>query len=109
MSTPAHSLAVATAVSLGMNLSLEISALTGRTAGTVAGVVTMYAVVQKAADSAQHLRIAYPAYYAALYAQGLEMMYFLIEPTFKRAGAFKAQEASDSGIAEIIKRMIREP
>jgi len=107
LTTAGFSLAVATSVSLGMNLSLEISALTGRTAGTVVGVMTMYGVVQKAADSAQHLRIAYPAYYAALYAQGLEMMYFLIEPTFKRAGAFKAQGASNSDIAEIINRMIR--
>jgi len=107
LTTAGFSLAVATSVCLGMNISLEVSAITGRTVGTLAGVVTMYGVVQKAADAARNLRIDSPAYYAALYVQELEMMYFLIEPVLKRAGAFTAQQASDSGIAEIIKRMIR--
>ena len=35
------------------------------------------------------------------------MMYFLIEPLFERAEAFKAQWVSDGEIAEIITRMIR--
>lgn len=39
--------------------------------------------------------------------QQLEMMYFLIEPLFERAEAFKAQWESDDGIADIITRMIR--
>jgi hypothetical protein len=55
--------------------------------------------VQKAADSAHRLHVQYPAYYSALYMQQLEMMYFLIEPLFERAGAFEAQWVSDSGIA----------
>jgi hypothetical protein len=33
--------------------------------------------------------------------QQLEMMYFLIEPLFERAGAFEAQWVSDGGIANI--------
>ena len=101
------SLAAAAAVSVGLNLSMEISILTGRTAGTVVGIVTTYGVVQKAADSAQRLSFKYPAYYAALYAQELEMMYFLIEPLFERAGALEAQWASDSDVVNIITRMIR--
>lgn len=36
----------------------------------------------------------------------LEMMYFLIEPVFERAGTLEAQWSSDSGIANIITRMI---
>jgi|SRR5471030_1763259 len=101
------SLAVAASVSVGLNLSMEISILTGRTAGTVVGIVTTYGVVQKAADSAQRLSFKYPAYYAALYAQELEMMYFLIEPLFERAGALEAQWASDLDVVNIITRMIR--
>lgn len=100
-------LATASFVAAGMNLSLEFSALAGRRAGQVVGVIGIYGIVQKAADSAHRLHITYPAYYSALYAQELEMMYFLIEPLFERAEAFKAQWVSDDEIADIITRMIR--
>jgi len=100
-------LATASFVAAGMNLSLELSALAGRRAGGVVGAIGIYGVIQKAADSAHRLYITYPAYYSALYAQELEMMYFLIEPLFERAEAFKAQWVSDSEIADIITRMIR--
>lgn len=100
-------LAVAASVAVGMNLSLEISSLAGGWASRGIASVGIYGIVQKAADCAHRLRFTYPAYYAALYAQELEMMYFLIEPLFVRAGALKAQWASDGGIADIITRMIR--
>lgn len=100
-------LAAAASVAVGMNLSLELSALAGRRAGGVVGIIGVYGVVQKAADSAHRLHITYPAYYSALYAQELEMMYFLIEPLFERAEAFKAQSVSDGEIADIITRMIK--
>ncbi|WP_410751030.1 hypothetical protein [Citrobacter sp. U14242] len=100
-------LATASFVATGLNLSLELSALAGRRAGQVVGGIGIYGIVQKAADSAHRLHITYPAYYSALYAQELEMMYFLIEPLFERAEAFKAQWVSDGEIADIITRMIR--
>lgn len=100
-------LAVATYVCFGMNLSLELSTLAGRWAARGLVPVGFYGVIQKAADSAHNLQVAYPAYHAALYAQELEMMYFLIEPVFLRAGALDADWASDSHIAEIITRMVR--
>jgi hypothetical protein len=100
-------LAAASSVAVGMNLNLEISALAGGWASRGITTVGIYGVVQKAADSAHRLHYTYPAYYAALYAQEQEMMYFLIEPLFERAGALKAQWASHSDIADIITRMIR--
>lgn len=100
-------LATASLVAVGMNLSLDLSSLAGRRAGGVIGIIGIYGVVQIAADSAHRLHIAYPVYYSALYAQGLEMMYFLIEPLFERAEAFKAKWLSDGEIADIIIRMIR--
>lgn len=100
-------LATASFVAAGTNLSLELSALAGRRAGQVVGGIGIYGVVQKAADSAHRLHIAYPAYYSALYTQELEMLYFLIEPLFERAEAFKAHRASDGEIADIITRMIQ--
>ena len=100
-------LATASFVAAGMNLSLELSALAGRRTGEVVGAIGIYGVVQKAANSAHRLHITYPAYYSALYAQELEMMYFLIEPLFERAEAFKAQWVSDGEIVDIITRMTR--
>ncbi|MCF8578840.1 hypothetical protein L2X67_03245 [Enterobacter ludwigii] len=100
-------LATASFVAAGMNLNLEISALAGRRAGQAVGMIGIYGIVQKAADSAYRLHITYPAYYSALYVQELEMMYFLIEPVFERAKALTAQWASDDEIADIITRMVR--
>ncbi|MBV7403230.1 hypothetical protein [Enterobacter sp. ENT03] len=99
--------AAATSVAAGMNLSLEISALVGNWSSRGIASVGIYGVVQNAADSADRLHFTYPAYYAALYAQELEMMYFLIAPLFERAEAVKAQWATDDSIADIITRMIR--
>ncbi|MEM6161394.1 hypothetical protein AAH446_12725 [Erwinia sp. P6884] len=100
-------LAAASSVALGMNLNLEISALAGGWASRGIATAGIYGVVQKAADSAHRLNFTYPAYYSALYAQELEMMYFLVEPLFERARAFKAGWASERDIADIIARMIR--
>lgn len=100
-------LATAASVSIGMNFSLDMGAIAGRTAGVAVTVAGLYGVVQKAADSAGHLRICYPAFYATLYANELEMLYFLVEPLFVRAQAFNAERASDTDIANIIERMIR--
>lgn len=100
-------LETASFVAAGMNLNLEISALAGRRVGQAVGIIGIYGIVQKAADSAYRLHITYPAYYSALYVQELEMMYFLIEPVFERAKALTAQWASDDEIADIITRMVR--
>ncbi|HFZ8994901.1 TPA: hypothetical protein ACIPUI_002033 [Citrobacter freundii] len=99
--------AVATAVAAGLNINLEVSSLVGRAAGAAFWVTGFYGVVQKAADSAHRLHIMYPAYYSALYANELEMMYFLIEPLFERAGVHELQWDSERDIATMITRMIR--
>jgi hypothetical protein len=99
--------AAASTVAVGMNLNLEISALAGGWALRGVTGVGIYGVVQKAADSACHLHISYPAYYAALYARKLEMMFFLIEPLFEKASALNAQRMSDGGIVDIITKMVR--
>lgn len=100
-------LAVTSVVTAGMNLSLDMRVLVGRATGMAITISGIYGIVQKAADSSHRLQFTWPAYYSALYAQGLEMMYFLIEPLFERAVALKAQWASDGDIADIIIRMIR--
>ncbi|VDR30009.1 Uncharacterised protein [Raoultella terrigena] len=100
-------LAAATSVAVGMNLSLKMSARRGRQLGTAIGGISLYGIVQKAADSAWRLHITSPAYYDALYARELEMMYFMVEPIFERASAFSAHRISDTDIADIIAKMVR--
>lgn len=100
-------LAIASSARLGLNLSKEFSALVGRWASSGKIGFGFYGIVQKAADSANRLRIQYPAFYSALYAKKLEMIYFLIEPRLQRAGALNAKWASDSEIASIIARLVR--
>ncbi|UUR72162.1 hypothetical protein [Enterobacter asburiae] len=100
-------LAVATCVRLGLNVSLELSALVGTRASRGIALIGLYGIVQKAADSAHRLHVEFPALYSALYAQELEMLYFLIEPVFQKSRAMDAQWASDGDIADIISRMIQ--
>ena len=107
LTSAGFALAAASAVAVGMNLRLDMSVLVGSRATKVLAGASLYGIVQKAADSAHRLHFTYPAYYSALYAQELEMMYFLIEPLFERAEALKAQRASAGEIADIIIKMIR--
>lgn len=106
LTSAGFALAVASAVGMGLNLSLDMSALVGGRSGAALAGIGVYGVVQKAAESARRLHYVYPVYYSALYAKELEMMYFLVEPLFERADAFK-KSISDESIAEIITRMIR--
>ncbi|MGK3141670.1 hypothetical protein [Pantoea sp. C2G6] len=106
LTSAGFTLAIASAIAIGLNLNLQMTALLGqRTAGILTGI-SVYGVIQKAADSAHRLHSLYPAYYTALYAQQLEMMYFLVEPLFERANAFRPPLSNDR-IADIITRMIR--
>jgi len=100
-------LATASFVASTMNLSLETNILAGRRMAGAINAIGIYGIVQKAAESAHRLNIAYPAYYSALYIKELEMLYFLIEPVLLRAEAYKAQWGTESDLAEIITRMIR--
>ncbi|WP_370452824.1 hypothetical protein [Pantoea sp. Bo_2] len=100
-------LAVTAAVAVGMKASLNISALVGRSAGVVVAAAGVYGVVQKAADSANRLRQTLPAYYTVLYANELEMMYFLIDSLFDNSGALRNATPSVDEITKIITNMIR--
>lgn len=104
-----HGLAlmVASTVAFGMGARQSVSIFAGHTANRVAMGAAIYGVVQRAAESAHRLRVTYPSYYAALYKQDLEMMYFLIEPLFKRAGMRDVLWASDDEIVDIITSMVR--
>ncbi|MET3077722.1 hypothetical protein ABXV16_18370 [Pantoea leporis] len=81
---------ITTAVCLGIGFNSSIVAWTGKTAALTVTGLGLYGIVQQAADSAERLRLQAPMYYQALHMQRLEMMYFLIEPTFMKAQAFES-------------------
>jgi len=114
-----HGFALATAslVAVGMNLSLEISTSIGRRTGGGVGIVGIYGVVQKAADS-HRLQILSPSYFKLLRSAGvqaaeshslsmlIDCLLFAPTSTSNYLG-YKTQWPSDNEIADIITKMIR--
>ncbi|EMQ1490933.1 hypothetical protein WEU54_002146 [Enterobacter kobei] len=102
--------AVAAYICYGNNMNLAVqNALmkkTGSRVGVVIGGLNLYGLVQHAAESADNLKNFYPLFYNALYAEGLEMMYFLIEPIIMKSGYLNINSASDEEITRALKRMM---
>ncbi|EPK3185726.1 hypothetical protein [Enterobacter kobei] len=102
--------AVAAYICYGNNMNLAVqNALmkkTGSRVGVVIGGLNLYGLVQHAAESADNLKNFCPLFYNALYAEGLEMMYFLIEPIIMKSGYLNINSASDEEITRALKRMI---
>ncbi|MGX4988522.1 hypothetical protein [Enterobacter kobei] len=91
-----------------MNLAVQNSLMkkTGSRVGVVIGGLNLYGLVQYAAESADNLKNFCPLFYNALYAEGLEMMYFLIEPIIMKSGYLNINSASDEEITRALKRMM---
>lgn len=70
------------------------------------GVLTIYGIVQNAAESTKRLQVMHPAYYQALYIRRLEMMYFLIESEFIRAGAIMNKWLSEYELAQVLAKLV---
>ncbi|MFC0141366.1 hypothetical protein ACFFJN_15425 [Erwinia mallotivora] len=70
-------------------------------------IVSYYGYVQESADAANRLRARNPRYCYALYAEKLEMLYFIVEPVISRNALRFSPPSSDRDIAEVIMRMIR--
>lgn len=100
---------VATTVCLYVTLPTSGLKVVSGLTGAVVGTLGLYGIVQQAADSAHRLRVIHPAYYQALYLRELEMMYFLVEPAFMRAGVLNQRwkEGPDSAADKILKLMGR--
>ena len=66
--------------------------------GWVVGGTNIYGIVQHAAESADNLKNFCPLFYNALYREGLEMLYLLIEPIIMKSGYLNISLASDEEI-----------
>ncbi|WP_395275322.1 hypothetical protein [Enterobacter hormaechei] len=91
-----------------MNLSVQNALMTkiGSRVGWIVGGLNIYGFVQRAAESADNLKNFCPLFYNALYMEGLEMMYFLIEPMIMKSGYLNINTATDEEIVRALKRMM---
>ncbi|WP_255249162.1 hypothetical protein [Enterobacter hormaechei] len=91
-----------------MNLAVQNALIKkiGSRVGWIVGGLNIYGIVQRAAESADNLKNFCPLFYNALYMEGLEMMYFLIEPIIMKSGYLNINTASDGEIVRALKRMM---
>ncbi|EQB9978492.1 hypothetical protein ACY0K1_002255 [Enterobacter hormaechei] len=91
-----------------MNLAVQNALMKkiGSRVGWIVGGLNIYGIVQRAAESADNLKIFCPLFYNALYMEGLEMMYFLIEPIIMKSDYLNINTASDEEIVRALKRMM---
>lgn len=94
------------AVIVGMNIRFPVAKSIGGYFGDAVGVLTIYGIFQNAAESAKRLQVMHPAYYQALYIRRLEMMYFLIESEFIRAGALMNKWLSEYELAQVLAKLM---
>lgn len=107
MTNQSLSAAITTAIcySFSLKVTVERALLRHGTKGVM--IIGMYGYVQEAAEAADRLKQANGMYYRALYAETLEMLYFLVEPVITRNPALTRLLSSDDEIANGIMRMIR--
>ena len=91
-----------------MNLAVQNALIKkiGSRVGWIVGGLNISGIVQRAAESADNLKNFCPLFYNALYMEGLEMMYFLIEPIIMKSGYLNINTASDEEIVRALKRMM---
>ncbi|HBX8249776.1 hypothetical protein [Klebsiella pneumoniae] len=70
-------------------------------------VLNVYGLIQDAANSADNLKVHNSFYYNALYANHLEMMYFLIEPVITGVPYLNPMIISDDELAELLIKLMR--
>lgn len=91
--------------SFGLSVSVERVLL--KFSAIAVTLTSWYAYVQKAADAANKLKQENIIYYHMLYAEKLEMLYFLIDPIISRNPPLKRIRSSDDEIVSAIMRIIK--
>ena len=99
--------AIVAAASYSLGLRFSVNTKLAKISVSVVTAVSYYGYVQEAADAATRLRERDPRYYYALYAEKLEMLYFIIEPIISRNVNLFRTHSSDKDIADAIMRIIK--
>ncbi|WEF26600.1 hypothetical protein PYR66_14845 [Klebsiella aerogenes] len=107
MTNQALAYAIVAAVSYSFGIRVGANTKLAKIGAAAVTIVSYYGYVQEAADSANRLKSRHPRYYYALYAEKLEMLYFIIEPVISRTELSLLPPTSDNDIADTIIRIIR--
>ncbi|WLI77407.1 hypothetical protein Q5705_02240 [Kosakonia sp. H02] len=99
--------AIVAAVCYSFSLSVSIERALLRYSTRAVIMTGLYSYIQDAADAAGRLKQQNGIYYYTLYAETLEMLYFLIEPIISRNSTLNRLPSSDAEITEAIMRIIR--
>ncbi|WP_231564362.1 hypothetical protein [Enterobacter sp. Bisph1] len=99
--------AITTAASYSFGISVSVDRAVLRYSLVAVTLTGWYAYIQKAADAADRIKQQNAIYYQALYAEKLEMLYFLIEPVISRNPSLNRIISSDDEITAAILRIIR--
>lgn len=95
------------ALGLSFGVKIAIDKKLARIAAMSVTLVSYYGYVQEAAETAHRLRQLSPIYYQALYAEKLEMLYFLIEPVIYKNVHLISGPATEDDIAGTIMQVLR--
>lgn len=80
MTNQALAYAIVASVSYKFGLRIGVNTKLAKISVAAVTIVSYYGYVQEAAEAANRLRLGHQGYYYALYAEKLEMLYFIIEP-----------------------------
>jgi len=98
---------VAQAIYHGFGLSVFIKKKLSIISSVVISGISAYGQVQMAAEAANRLKNSNGVYYALLYNENLEMLYFLIEPVIQKNNLSNFIWESDDEIAANLMRLMR--
>jgi hypothetical protein len=99
--------AIVAALGFSFVIKIAIGTKLVRIAAVSVTLASYYGYIQEAAEAAHRLRQLSPIFYQALYAEKLEMLYFLIEPVInKNVHLFSGATAEDD-IAGAIMQVLR--
>lgn len=102
-------LSSAIVAALGFSFGMKISVDTklAKISAVSVTLASYYGYVQEAAEGAHRLLQLSPIYYSALYAEKLEMLYFIIEPVINQNVHLISTLSSEDEIANAIMRVLR--
>jgi len=107
LSKQALGAAITGAVVYSFGLSISVDRVLLKFSTIAVTLTSWYAYVQKAADAANKIKQQDYIYYHMLYAEKLEMLYFLIDPIISRNPPLKRLLSSNDEIVNAIMRIIK--
>ncbi|EMY3601485.1 hypothetical protein [Klebsiella aerogenes] len=107
MTNQALAYTIVASVSYKFGLRIGVNTKLAKISVAAVTIVSYYGYVQEAVEAANRLRLGHQGYYNALYAEKLEMLYFIIEPVIGLNNHHFLPPTSDNDIADAIMRIIR--